>query len=107
MAHRSRMPTCPSSSSTCPRLIEPKGAPFGTRRSALQKWNPDRPPKYPANGQKPQMRHDSDHLPTKRAMVLATQLGPSVVFCALNRPVWCGRRRFTILFARGEDDVWL
>jgi hypothetical protein len=35
----------------------------------LQKWNPDRLAKYPANGQKPQMRHDIGHFPPKQAMV--------------------------------------
>jgi len=71
----------------------------------LQKWNLSGGQNYPSNGQKPQMRHDIGHFLPKQAMVCAIKLGLTVVFCVLNRPVWCGRRRFTILFARGEDDV--
>jgi hypothetical protein len=39
------------------------------RRSELQNWNPDRLPKYPRNGQMPQMRHDIGHFLPKQAMV--------------------------------------
>jgi hypothetical protein len=43
----------------------------------LQKRNPDRPPKYPPNGQKPQMRHDIGHFPPKQAIGLSYTAWPN------------------------------